>query len=276
MALPNLSNMLFVGYMRYIQSIHEAPEHRNPDKLIRHFMPLNLRIRAAWLSKKELTRFRADPFYYYLVARTRYYDQVIADAIADDVQKVVMVGCGSDTRSYRFKDLLCAKKIRVLECDQAEAITERQHLTRRWRHLTYIEHLAVDLNDGECPALERWIGEAKPKALVMFEGVSPYINTVAFRHFLRTLASRLASGSHVAYDFKIKGVRDDFGREGRTEDPFRLSTSGEEAAAFHMALGLQLEHMELSAELTQRLLPNLNGHPMFVEDGLLRLRVMGA
>jgi O-methyltransferase involved in polyketide biosynthesis len=134
--------------------------------------------------------------------------------------------------------------------------------------------MAIDLNDGKWPLFEDWLGD-KPKALVLLEGVAPYINASAFKVFLKRLAVRLALGSHVAYDFKIGGFRDHFGREGRTEDPFRLSTSREEAEAFHKALGLQLEYMELSNDLTRRLLPNLNGYQLFEEDGLLRLRVAG-
>jgi methyltransferase (TIGR00027 family) len=275
MALPNLSNSMYVARLRYIQTIHESPERRNPDRFVKHFIPMMLRFRTAWLSQAELSKLRTDPFYYYLVARTRYYDQVVNDAIADGIQRFVIVGCGSDTRSYRFKDLLRDKGIRVLECDQPEAIYEKKRLTRRWRHFGHVEHLAVDLNDGEWPKFEHWLGGVKPTTLVMIEGVSPYINENAFSQFLRLLATRLAVGSHVAYDFKIGGVKDSFGRAGRTEKPFRLSTSRDDVAAFHQMLGLRLDHMELSSALGMRLLPSLNGYPLFEEDGLLRLRVMG-
>ena len=37
MSLPNLSYMVSVGQLRYIQSAYEVPEHRNPDALIHHF-----------------------------------------------------------------------------------------------------------------------------------------------------------------------------------------------------------------------------------------------
>ena len=87
------------------------------------------------------------------------------------------------------------------------------------------------------------------------EGVSPYIDDVSFGRFLSLLASTLAAGSQVAYDFKIQGVHDDFGREGRTQRPFRLPTTSGDVAAFHEAHGLQLEHLELSCELCARLLP---------------------
>ncbi len=277
MALPNLSNSMYLARLRYIQTIHEPPERRNPDMLVRHFIPMLLRFRTAWLSKEELTKLQSDPFYYYLMARTRYYDRVISDAIADGVQRIVGVGCGSDTRAYRFKDALCSKGIKVLECDQAEAIREKQRLAKRWRHFGHVEHLTIDLNDGAWPKLEAWLGDSRPKTLLLMEGVSPYINDSAMGQFLRMLATRLAAGSHVAYDYKIRGVKDDFGRTGRTEKPFRLSASRDEVAAFHAALGLRLEHMELSSELGRRLLPDLNGSaPRFEEDVLLRLSVIGA
>jgi methyltransferase (TIGR00027 family) len=273
MALPNLSNLMYVAHLRYVQTIHEPPERRNPDTMAGQFIPMLRRFRTAWLGLEELSRLRSDPFYYYLVARTRYYDEVVRNAIADGVQRLVMVGCGSDTRSYRFKDLLRRKGIKVLECDQLEAINEKKRLTRRWSHSGHMEYLAVDLNEGEWPELEHWLGEEKTITLVMLEGVSPYIHDSAFNRFLRLLATRLAVGSPVAYDFKISGVNDDWGRTGRTAKPFRLSTSKDEVTALHKAIGLQLDHMELSSDLVKRLLPNLGGYPRFEEDGLLRLRV---
>lgn len=265
---------MYVARLRYIQTIHESPERRNPDTQVRHFIPLLQRLQAAWLGQKELSRLRSDPFYYYLVARTQYYDQVIRDAISEGVERIVGVGCGSDTRAYRFRDQLCGQGIKVLECDQAEAIREKKRLTKRWGQFGDVEYLAIDLNDGVWPALEEWLGATRPKTLLLMEGVSPYVNETAMRKFLHLLATRLAAGSPVAYDYKVSGIKDDFGRGGRTEQPFRLSGSREQLAAFHQELGLDLEHMELSSALSRRLLPSLNGSATpFEEDGLLRLRV---
>jgi methyltransferase (TIGR00027 family) len=277
MSLPNLSNARYVAFLRHVQSVHEPPEQRNPDILVRYFIPMRLRFRTAWLSRSELAKLRSDPFYYYLLARTQYYDRVIGDAISDGVARVIGIGCGSDTRAYRFKDLLCDKGIKVVECDQASAIREKQRLTRRWRRFGHVQHLPIDLNDGAWPQLDRCLGSMPAKTLVLMEGVSPYINHTAFTEFLHLLRTRLPSGSHIAYDFKIRGIKDDFGRDGRTQQPFRLSPTSDEAANFHEALGLRLDHIELSSALTVRLLPNLNWSvvPMFEEDCLVRLRVTG-
>jgi len=266
---------MYVANLRHIQSIHETPERRNPDTLVRQFIPMLQRLRTARLGQAELSKLRSDPFYYYLIARTRYYDQVVEGAVADGVERMVGVGCGSDTRAYRFQQLLCSKGVKVLECDQREAIQVKQRLVRRWR-FDHVEHMAIDLNDSKWPELECWLGKgAKPKSLVLMEGVSPYVDASAFRDFLLFLATRLAPGSEVAYDFKISGVKDDFGADGRTQTPFRLSADRDEVGSFHEALGLDLDHMELSSELAPRLLPGLDesARPLFSEDGLVRLRV---
>jgi methyltransferase (TIGR00027 family) len=276
MKLPNLSNSMSVAHLRCIQSIHEPPDRRNPDTLVRRFIPLLERWRAARLSHEELARLRKDPFYYYLVARTKYYDEVFHDAVFDCVQRVVSVGCGSDTRAYRFRRLLRSHGVTVLECDQPEIIAAKRRMAKWWRHLDHIEYLPIDLNDGAWPELERSLrARTDSKALVLMEGVSPYVDERAFGRFLQLLSTTLFPGSHVAYDFKIRGANDSFGRAGRTERPFRLSRDTNEVNVFHAAHGLRLERLELSSVLCARLLPGVvePNVPLFDEDGLVRLQV---
>jgi O-methyltransferase involved in polyketide biosynthesis len=107
------------------------------------------------------------------------------------------------------------------------------------------------------------------------EGVTPYVNTETFRGFLNFLARNLPSGSRVAYDFKLRGIADDFGRVGRTQKPFRLGGEIAEITDFHEHLGFRVEHFERSADLTVRLLPNLEKprYPLFLEDALVQLEV---
>jgi methyltransferase (TIGR00027 family) len=269
---------MYVARLRHIQSIHESPGCRNPDTLVRHFVPIVERLRSAWISRAQLAELREKPIYYYLVARTKYYDRVVEDAVINGVQRIVNVGCGSDTRAYRFQKLLRSKSVRVLECDQPEAIRAKEHIAKRWRPSDYVDYLAIDLNDNAWPELEHWVGDrTAPKTLVLIEGVSVYVDHNNFCRFLQLLGLKLSPGSHLCYDYKIRGVHDDLGRSGRTETPFRLSKVREEVATYHEAIGLRLEHMELSSELCTRLLPDLTEctFPFFDEDSLIRLTIHG-
>lgn len=265
-----------MGRLRYIQSVRESADRRNPDTLVRYFLPMRERWRSAWIGRDALARLRANPFYYYLVARTKHYDSVFVGAVAEGVRQIVNVGCGSDTRAYRFQRDLRREGVRVLECDQPEAIHAKQAAVKRWGSFGYVEYLPVDLNDEAWPEFERWLSvKTRGRVLLLMEGVSPYIDDNAFRLFLSVLSNNLPAGSHVAYDFKLRGVDDGFGRAGRTRIPFRLPAATEEVAAFHEDLGFRLERIELSSELSERLLPGLAGSTsgLFKEDGLLRLQV---
>jgi methyltransferase (TIGR00027 family) len=267
---------MFVAESRYIQSLHETSELQNPDRLAGQFLPLLRRWRCRWLSHSKVALLRTNPFYYYLAARTRYYDKIFLDAIADHVQYIINVGCGVDTRAYRFEHVLRQNGVKVLECDQPQAIQVKQGMANRVGNCGHVTYLSVDLNDDTWQDFEDWLVKHKTaKALVLIEGVSPYVNTETFRGFLNFLASNLLRGSRVAYDFKLRGIADEFGRVGRTEKPFRLGGERAEITAFHEQLGFRLEHFERSADLTVRVLANHEKprHPLFLEDALIQLEV---
>src|SRR5262249_5641793 len=148
------------------------------------------------------------PFYYYLIARTKHYDQVFTDAIYKKTSYIINIGCGADTRAYRFGTELKVRGIKVLECDQAEIIAIKKQLANRaWQtdHVTYVQ---LDLNDNEWRELQNRLERLPSPVLVMIEGVSPYINKTSFDRFLSFLAVNLNSGSVIAYDYKIQSVND--------------------------------------------------------------------
>src|SRR5262245_33925534 len=112
---------MYVAELRYIQSIHESPDRQGPDNLVGQFLSPVRRWRCNWLSRARIASLQADPFYYYLLARTRYYDDVFLAAIAQNVRYIINIGCGTDTRAHRFKNVLMEKQVRIVECDQLEA-----------------------------------------------------------------------------------------------------------------------------------------------------------
>jgi O-methyltransferase involved in polyketide biosynthesis len=147
-------------------------------------------------------------------------------------------------------------------------------MARGRRRLDNVAYLAIDLNDGQWPELERRITSGdRAKALVLMEGVSPYIESVSFGKFLQLLSTCLMPGSRLAYDFKIPDVNASFGCQGRTQTPFRLTTAIQEVTDFHKAYKMHVKHVEGSAALCARIIPDLDTSllPAFVEDGLAQL-----
>jgi len=269
--MPDLSNSLLTARLRYIQSVHEPPELRNPDTLVKYFLPVLDRWHCRWLGAERPAHLR-EPFYYYLLARTKYYDEVFLNAICCGIQQIINVGSGTDTRAYRFAQVLKRKGVRVIECDQPEVIHTKQRWAKKLGRFDHVEYLPLDLNEDGWLEFECRLAKIKAKSLVFMEGVSPYIVDSAFSRFLLLLANELPSGSRIAYDFKLSGVNDDFHRVGVCRT-FRLPKESEEVAAFHAQHGFRLEHIELSSELSARLLPSLLdlGATLYSQDGLVQL-----
>jgi methyltransferase (TIGR00027 family) len=262
MSLPDASYLLNVGQLRYIQSLCEPADSRNPDAVVGAFLSLPQRLACIVRGTLLRPRLRANPFYHYVLARTRYYDALFLQAISDSVACIVNIGCGTDTRAYRFAPLLQRKGIAVLECDQPHAIrAKREIAARRWPS-AHVRYLPLDLNDKESGSDPDFWQHLSGRAFVMMEGVSPYIERTRFEAFLRLLCARLAPGSVLAYDFKLHGVAPGFGHA----EPFRLPPERGAVAAYHRSLGFQLNGFETSAGLTRRLLPRAS--PLFEEDCL--------
>jgi len=275
LTVPNLSNSVGVAKLRYIQSVYETPEYRNPDTLVHGLLPPPLRWLSMLQGKIELSRLRRYPFYYYLIARTRHYDQVFIDAISSNFKYVINIGCGTDTRAYRFAAELKKRGKKVLECDQPETIAVKQQLAERLWQTDHVTYVSVDLNDNGWPDLEYRLNEIPTAALVMLEGVSPYIDELSFDQFLQFLADKMKPGSVIAYDYKIRSTAVHVDAHDPRNRLFGLPATKNDVVAYHEALGYKVEHLELSSELVSRFLPNLpiSHTPSFAEDGLLKLAV---
>jgi methyltransferase (TIGR00027 family) len=258
MSLPDASYLVNVGQLRYIQSRCEPAGTRNPDAAVGAFLSIGQRLGALLKGTAFRSRLRANPFYHYVLARTRYYDGLFLEAAKDSVDCIVNIGCGTDTRAYRFAPLLQRKRITVLECDQPHAIRAKREIAlRRWPS-AHVRYIPLDLNENNSGSDPDFWAHVKGRAFVMMEGVSPYIDRTRFAAFLRLLSARLAPGSVLAYDFKLEGLGD--------PQRFRLSAERDAVAAYHRALGFQLQHLETSASLTRRVLPRAS--PLFEEDCL--------
>jgi len=181
----------------------------------------------------------------YLIARTKHYDQVFTYAIDKGIKYIINIGCGTDTRAYRFGAVLKSQGIRVLECDQAESIAIKQELATQAWHTDHVTYVSLDLNDNVWPNLERQLHKVPSAVLVILEGVSPYIDEISFARFLSFLAAKSNLGSLVAYDYKIGGP-DDFECGRPAKGQFRLPATKSDVIAYHEALGYNVQRTDIS------------------------------
>jgi O-methyltransferase involved in polyketide biosynthesis len=275
MLLPDRHYLASVGQLRYTQATYERGGLRNPDRHVAKLLSPAERIYADLNGKLRLDIIRRRPFYAYLLARTKFYDDFFRTQLPPRCKNLINIGAGTDTRAHRFREFLDSADIDLLECDLDAAIERKRARARRAWTAGRIHYQAIDLNATSWPRLEAWLKARRDGGCrVMMEGVSPYIEISRFPAFLKFLAHSLSLGCRVAYDFKVAGANDALGRSVNVREGFRLPRDRAAIAAFHQGLGFAVRQLVFSDELTRQTIAaaELPSSTVFDQDGLVVLR----
>ena len=136
-----------------------------------------------------------------IVARVRYFDDVVKASINDGLEQLVILGAGYDTRAYRIEGL---SKIKVFEVDhpatqsiKIEKITEI--FSSLHDHVTYVPtDLEVDkfgqrlLESGYNKSL---------KTLFIMEGILMYLSPEIVEEILSFIVHNSGKGSAILFDY---------------------------------------------------------------------------
>jgi methyltransferase (TIGR00027 family) len=132
-------------------------------------------------------------------ARTKYFDEYFAGAVASGVRQVVIVAAGLDSRSYR---LPWPEGTVIFELDQAKVLEFKRETLAEIGALPGVDRreVAVDLRDDWQKALvDSGFEATKPTAWIA-EGLLIYLPAVAQEQLFAGIDVLSASGSWVAVE----------------------------------------------------------------------------
>lgn len=130
----------------------------------------------------------APGFHQHLIARTRFFDDCIQEAVENGVDQYVILGAGYDLRAHRL-DL--PSSLRVFEVDQTEVQKrKRKKLPQHLFNSENVSYVSVDFNHQSL--VERLLASGfdpnKPTIFTL-EGVSQYITKPALASTIEALAA---------------------------------------------------------------------------------------
>lgn len=181
------------------------PGLRNPDHLAEQLIgwQYKLRVRFGFLRSLSLALIeRVLPgIYLFVTARTKHFDAILAEEIADGAEQVVILGAGADSRAYRFAEELDGTP--VYEVDHPATGAWKQQQIRRIFG-TLPEHVSYVPVEFQSESLDHALSQAgaKPELRTCFlwEGVTPYLTPEAVDETLAAIAA-FAQGSSVVFDY---------------------------------------------------------------------------
>ena len=140
-----------------------------------------------------------------LVARTRLIDDMIATALREHTEQLVILGAGFDSRAYRLPGL---RSIPVFEVDHPDTqTTKRQALARVLSVLPqHVRFVALDFNQHNLESVMPAAGyRESARTFFLWEGVTNYLTEAAVDTTLRWCA-RASFGSLLLFTYVHRDV----------------------------------------------------------------------
>lgn len=133
-----------------------------------------------------------------LRARTRFMDETLLRGLDAGIDQVVILGTGFDARGRRFEDRL--RGARLYEVDHPATAATRAERTTDWPP-TGAVRVDVDFLRERPGDRLRDVGfDPERRAVVLWEGVTMYLDESAVRDTLDSMRSVCAPGSLLAFD----------------------------------------------------------------------------
>jgi methyltransferase (TIGR00027 family) len=140
-----------------------------------------------------------------VVARTRLIDDLITAALDDDIEQVVILGAGFDSRAYRLSRLAA---IDIFEVDHPDTQVAKQDALKRVlpsapRHVRFV---AVDFKHNDLVSAMSDAGYRDSKrTFVLWEGVTNYLSAEAVDSTLEW-CSTASTGSRLLFTYVHRDI----------------------------------------------------------------------
>lgn len=139
------------------------------------------------------------------IARTKYIDELLETAILNNVEQIIILGAGFDTRAIRLDFL---KSVPVIEIDHPNTSNFKAKIyqNRIGRIPENVKFLQIDFNNQDLDqlALEHNLDFSKPTATI-WEGVTNYLSEEAVKNTF-SFISKFAKNSYVIFTYVHKEI----------------------------------------------------------------------
>jgi methyltransferase (TIGR00027 family) len=140
--------------------------------------------------------------YAYTLSRTAYMDHIVAEALRDNIEQIVLVGAGYDSRPYRFAHM--ARGTVIFELDDGELLErKRKFLTEAGINPPAgIKYVPLSYNSVLMrEALFAAGFEREKQTLFVWEGCSYYLKSDNVDRIIRFMGANSPAGSTLCFDY---------------------------------------------------------------------------
>lgn len=205
MSSKNTSETAFaIASLRALSNYESNEEIRTNDNLAEIFIPEDRKNSFLNNDSREMIKKSLPPgLYEYVIARTKYFDAIFIEALANNIDQVVFLGAGFDTRPYRFNHLI--KNTKIFEVDE-KPTQEHKILLLQTNNISIHRNITFVSNDFETEDFTISLGKNKydksKKTLFLLEGVCFYLTHNTVYQMMKLIRENSGAGSRLCFDFQ--------------------------------------------------------------------------
>ncbi len=195
---------MLIASLRALACFEEDSAIRGGDTLAELFLPEDKRQPLHNPEfRSQIKRMIPEGLYEYVIARTKYFDELFQQCLNDGFTQIVLLGAGYDSRAYRFAGKSCDAAIYEVD---APATQQEKHRILLDGDVTIPANIRYIPVDFEYDNLFEKLAEAgyngDVPTLFICEGVTFYLSPKAVVGMLEAISSHAASGSLLGFDFQ--------------------------------------------------------------------------
>ncbi|MBN1410362.1 MAG: SAM-dependent methyltransferase [Spirochaetales bacterium] len=192
----------FTCVCRAASYLSQNKNYRSGD----YIAPLILPVPMKFLVKTGLINFKWPIFprgiYEYVIARTKFIDNLCKESINEGVEQIVIFGAGFDSRAIRFGKMNENLKIYELDTDYTLQAKIGQFKKRKILLPENTVYIPVDFNIDSPPEklLENGFKPDK-RSLLILEGIIMYLTEKAVDELFGVIDRLTSTGSRIVFDY---------------------------------------------------------------------------
>jgi methyltransferase (TIGR00027 family) len=199
-----------IAIARGVESEKPEEERICYDPYARLFVPGWLYLTLAFFIRSGYAARRGPGVREFLLAREHYIDDILLEFLNKDLQQLVILGAGYDSRAYRVEGLKA--RVKIFEVDHPATQADKLKKVRAVFG-TIPAHVTFVSIDFDTQILEERLPESgyDPALITLFiwQGVTMYMTAESVDNTLRFVTHHSAPGSAIVFDYVYRHVFDE-------------------------------------------------------------------
>lgn len=245
--------------------------YKSNDNIAPKLLPkfIHILIRSERMKNFLLKKLAPNGIYEYVIARTKFMDEIFSKALLDDFDQILLFGAGFDSRGIRLTGI--NDKTRIFELDIHTTITDKlEQYKKRKIDPGMVNYVKIDFDNEKIDEKLKMSGfQSNKKTLYILEGITMYLNEATINEDFKFIKESAGQGSIVVFDFIYQSVLEEknlfFGeqeiyqRVKKTGEGWTFGIPKNEIEDFLEQHGLELIELMDSSKLEKRYFEDENG-----------------